>query len=98
MNKITALILTALLLAPPAALHAAETKPAKPNILVILSDDQGYADTGFQGCKDIPTPNLDRLAGEGLRCTSGYVSHPYFSPRRAGVMEGRGQIGRAACR
>jgi len=63
----------------------------KPNILVILSDDQGYADTGFQGCKDIPTPNLDRLAREGLRCTSGYVSHPYCSPTRAGLMTGRHQ-------
>ncbi len=39
----------------------------KPNILLIVSDDHGYADTGFQGCKDIPTPHLDRLAREGLR-------------------------------
>ena len=56
----------------------------KPNILVILSDDQGYMDTGFQGCKDIPTPHLDRLARSGLRCTSGYVSHPFCSPTRDG--------------
>ena len=69
----------------------AETPPAKPNILVILSDDQGYSDTGFQGCKDIPTPNLDRLASEGVRCTSGHVSHPYCSPTRAGLMTGRYQ-------
>ena len=84
-------LLIALLLAPVAPLHATEAKPDKPNILVILSDDQGYADAGFQGCKDIPTPNLDRLAGEGLRCTSGYVSHPYCSPSRAGLMTGRYQ-------
>jgi len=63
----------------------------KPNILVIVSDDHGYADTGFQGSKDIPTPNLDRLAGEGLRCTQGYVSHPFCSPTRAGLMTGRYQ-------
>jgi arylsulfatase A-like enzyme len=63
----------------------------KPNVLIILSDDQGYSDTGFQGSKDIPTPNLDRLAHEGLRCTSGYVSHPYCSPTRAGLMTGRYQ-------
>ena len=62
-----------------------------PNFLVILSDDQGFADVGFQGCKDIPTPNLDRLAHEGLHCTNGYVSHPFCSPTRAGLMTGRYQ-------
>ena len=39
----------------------------KPNILIILSDDQGYADVGFHGCRDIPTPNLDSLAQTGVR-------------------------------
>ena len=72
--------------APPA------TPPEpKPNILLILSDDQGYADAGFQGCRDIPTPNLDRLAREGVHCTAGYVSHPYCSPSRAGLLTGRYQ-------
>ena len=65
--------------------------PEKPNILLIVSDDHGYADVGFHGCKDIPTPNLDRLASEGLRCTQGYASHPYCSPTRAGLMTGRYQ-------
>lgn len=64
---------------------------ARPNILIILSDDQGYSDTGFQGSKDIPTPHLDRLASEGLRCTNGYASHPFCSPTRAGLMTGRYQ-------
>ena len=63
----------------------------RPNILLIVSDDQGFADVGFQGCKDIPTPHLDRLAKSGLRCTSGYVSHPFCSPTRAGLMTGRYQ-------
>jgi arylsulfatase A-like enzyme len=75
----------------PLAVLAAPPSAEKPNILVILSDDQGYSDLGFQGCKDIPTPNLDRLAGEGVRCTSGYVSHPYCSPSRAGLLTGRYQ-------
>lgn len=65
--------------------------PARPNILVIVSDDQGYADTGFQGAKDIPTPHLDRLAKSGIRFTSGYVTHPFCSPTRAGLMTGRYQ-------
>jgi arylsulfatase A-like enzyme len=63
----------------------------KPNILLIVSDDQGYSDIGVQGCKDIPTPNLDALANAGVRCTSGYVSGPYCSPTRAGLMTGRYQ-------
>src|SRR5438067_695461 len=63
----------------------------KPNVVILLADDQGYADTGFQGCKDIPTPNIDSLAQNGVRCTSGYVSGPYCSPTRAGLMTGRYQ-------
>src|SRR5437867_2445993 len=70
---------------------AAPGPDARPNILVIVSDDQGFADVGFQGCKDISTPHLDRLAREGLRCTNGYVSHPFCSPTRAGLMTGRYQ-------
>ena len=63
----------------------------RTNILVIVSDDHGFADVGFHGSKDIPTPHLDRLAREGIRCTQGYVSHPFCSPTRAGLMTGRYQ-------
>ena len=63
----------------------------KPNVLLIVGDDMGYADVGVHGCKDIPTPNLDRLANAGVRCTSGYVSGPYCSPTRAGLLTGRYQ-------
>ena len=63
----------------------------RPNVIIILADDMGYADAGFQGCKDIPTPNIDTLAKNGVRCTSGYVSGPYCSPTRAGLMTGRYQ-------
>lgn len=52
--------------------HAAD-KATKPNILVIVADDLGYADLGFQGGKDIPTPHLDGLARAGTRCTNGYA-------------------------
>lgn len=70
---------------------AAEKQSPKPNVVIILADDLGYADVGFNGCKDIPTPNLDRLAKEGLRCTNGYVTHSFCSPTRAGLMAGRYQ-------
>jgi arylsulfatase A-like enzyme len=72
----------------PAVLVAAERKP---NIVVIVSDDHGYADVGVHGCKDIPTPHLDALAKSGVRFTNGYVSGPYCSPTRAGLLTGRYQ-------
>ncbi len=87
--KHTLTIFTALLLAPLATLHAAPAQ--KPNIIFIVADDMGNADTGFQGCTDIATPHLDALAKSGVRCTSGYVSHPFCSPTRAGLMTGRYQ-------
>lgn len=67
----------------------AQNIPAKPNILLIVSDDAGYADFGFQGCKDIPTPNLDRLASQGMKFTQGYVAGPVCSPSRAGMLSGK---------
>ncbi len=62
-----------------------------PNVVVILMDDLGYADLGFQGCRDIPTPHLDALANAGVRCTDGYASCPVCSPTRAGLLTGRYQ-------
>lgn len=63
----------------------------KPNVLLIVADDLGYADVGVQGCKDVPTPNMDAIARAGVRCTSGYVSGPYCSPTRAALLTGRYQ-------
>jgi arylsulfatase A-like enzyme len=76
-----------LLLAPLAALPAAAAAPKKPNILVIVSDDQGYRDLGCNG-GTLQTPNLDRLAAQGVRCTSFYA-HPVCSPTRAAFFTGR---------
>src|SRR5262245_38284152 len=67
------------------------TARGKPNILIIVGDDMGYGDIGIHGCKDIPTPNIDSMAKNGVRCTNGYVSGPYCSPTRAGLMTGRYQ-------
>src|SRR5262245_43278092 len=74
----------------PAAVDAGET-PRKPNIVVILADDLGYGDLGFQGAKYIKTPHIDGIARRGVRFTSGYVSAPYCSPTRAGLLTGRYQ-------
>jgi arylsulfatase A-like enzyme len=68
-----------------------QTRSRKPNILVILADDLGYADIGVQGSQDVPTPHIDSLARNGVRFTNGYVSGPYCSPTRAGLLTGRYQ-------
>lgn len=63
----------------------------RPNVIVIVADDLGFGDLGVNGCRDIPTPHIDALAARGIRCTNGYVSGPYCSPTRAGLMTGRYQ-------
>ncbi|MCF7567049.1 sulfatase-like hydrolase/transferase [Sabulilitoribacter arenilitoris] len=68
-----------------------ESSTLKPNIIVILADDLGYNDVGFNGSLEVPTPNLDKLAESGLRCTNAYVTHPYCGPSRAGLITGRYQ-------
>jgi len=67
----------------------AATATGKPNVLIFYADDLGWGETGVQGCKDIPTPNIDSLATNGVRCTQGYVAATYCSPSRAGLMTGR---------
>ncbi len=67
------------------------TFSAPPNIVVILVDDVGWGEFGFQGSKQIPTPHIDSIAANGIRFTNGYVSGPYCSPTRAGLMTGRYQ-------
>ena len=68
------------------------TASEKPNIIIIFTDDQGWADLGVQGIvDDIKTPHLDALANGGVRCTSGYITAPQCSPSRAGLITGRYQ-------
>jgi len=63
----------------------------QPNILIILSDDAGYADFGFQGSNEFLTPNLDRLAQQGLVFEQAYVTAAVCGPSRAGMLTGRYQ-------
>ena len=65
------------------------TSDTPPNIIIIVSDDQGYNDIGCFGSKEIITPNLDRLANEGIRLTSFYVTWPACTPSRGGFLSGR---------
>ncbi len=70
--------------------HKSEKKE-KPNVIVILTDDQGYGDVGFNGCTDIPTPNIDRIAKNGVVFRNAYVSYSVCAPSRAGLITGRYQ-------
>jgi len=87
----------AVLLALGQGALAEEKQPAgvsgdRPNIIVILADDLGYSDLGAQGVRrDVRTPNLDRMAAEGVRCSAGYATAPQCTPSRAGLLTGRYQ-------
>ncbi|TMM55767.1 sulfatase [Maribacter algarum] len=61
----------------------------RPNIILVITDDLGYSDVGFNGAKDISTPNLDELARNGTIFSSAYVAHPFCGPSRAALMTGR---------
>ncbi len=64
----------------------------KPNIILILADDLGYADLSLNGSLQINTPNIDSLAKEGVNFLHAYVSAPVCSPSRAGLLTGRNQV------
>ncbi|MDR0353630.1 MAG: sulfatase [Opitutaceae bacterium] len=70
---------------------AATEAGRKPNIVVIIADDLGYADLGMQGSATIPTPHIDSIARNGVRFTDAYASAPVCAPSRAGLLTGRHQ-------
>jgi arylsulfatase len=71
-----------------AAPSVAGRSPNRPNVIIILTDDQGYADVGVFGAQGFTTPHLDRLAAEGMRFTNFYAAAPICSPSRAALMTG----------
>src|SRR3954469_4406985 len=77
------LVLTIVALKSPAA-----DPPKPPNIVMIISDDQGWRDFGFMGHPAIRTPNLDRLASQSLTFTNGYVTTPLCRPSLATMLTG----------
>lgn len=82
----TIICLVVVLFLQTSALFAADE--SRPNIVLIFADDLGYSDVGCFGAKDIRTPNIDRLALEGTRFTSFYVSQPVCTASRASLMTG----------
>ena len=69
-------------------LFSCKEKEMKPNVVIIMADDMGYFDISCYG-SDIQTPNIDRLAKEGLLLTDFYAAAPNCSPSRAGLLTGR---------
>ena len=87
--KRTVFALAALLLTPLATLHAADaSQHSKPNIIFILADDLGIGNVSCYGADNYQTPNIDRLAREGIRFTHAYTA-PLCGPSRALIMTGR---------
>lgn len=82
------LVVTSSLPGPTAAQDASASRP---NVVLIMTDDMGYADLGVYGARDIRTPNIDRLAREGARFTDFYANATTCSPTRAGLITGRYQ-------
>ena len=82
--QLSCLFLIGLLSAPCVA-----SAQDRPNVLLIVSDDQGWPDLGCLGLKPIETPSLDRLASEGVRATNFYVSWPACTPSRGSILTGR---------
>jgi arylsulfatase A-like enzyme len=70
---------------------AAQTAAPRPNVVLVIADDLGYGDLGTYGAPDIATPNLDRLARDGVRLTDFYANAPVCTPTRAALVTGRYQ-------
>ena len=71
------------------SLSSVAVEAGPPNIVVIVSDDQGYKDLGCFGSDEAITPNLDRIAAEGVRLTNFYVTWPACTPSRGSLLTGR---------
>jgi arylsulfatase A-like enzyme len=88
-NVVQLLILLVVLVSE--AQNNQDNSPQSPNVIIILADDLGYADVSFNGSKDIPTPNIDKIAHEGAKFTNAYVTYAVCGPSRAGLITGRYQ-------
>ena len=94
--KVISVLVASFLIANASADEILNTKKSKsseqkPNLIIILTDDQGYKDVGFNGSTDIKTPHIDQIAKQGTRFTNGYVTFSVCGPSRAGLLTGRHQ-------
>src|SRR5512146_2902878 len=97
MNKQKLTLLLAATLAILVNLPAAVRAEKLPNLVIILADDLGYGDLGCYGHPSIRTPNLDRMAAEGMRFTDFYATAEVCTPSRAALLTGRYPIRSGMC-
>ena len=91
MTRITlAIALVAIVAVAPGSLRS-QTQADRPNVILIMTDDAGYADFGSYGATDIKTPHIDSLATDGVRLTDFYANGATCTPTRAGLISGRYQ-------
>ena len=93
LTLLSGVFLVAACLADNAAAQDDQSRSAarRPNIVLLLADDLGYGELGCQGNPQIPTPHIDSIADNGIRFTQGYVTAPYCSASRAGLLTGKYQ-------
>src|SRR5215212_7379317 len=82
-------LISLLIIAVSPLVVSAQTKPTRPNVIFILADDLGYGDLGCYGQQKIKTPNLDRMAAQGLRFTQVYAGSTVCAPSRCALMTGK---------
>ncbi|MEM9896728.1 MAG: sulfatase-like hydrolase/transferase, partial [Bacteroidota bacterium] len=82
----------ALVVIPTTEAQQQDLAKRKPNFIIILADDLGYADLSMHGSREIQTPHIDALAAEGISMKQGYVSSAVCSPSRAGLLTGKNQV------
>lgn len=82
------LLMFVLLMAGLFAEAAGQPRRPQPNIVLVMADDMGWGDVGYHGFKDVMTPNIDRIASEGVQFTQGYVTASVCGPSRAGLLTG----------
>ncbi len=97
MNRYLTTLLTALLLTSVSRAATLDELPDRPNFIVIFCDDLGWGDLGCYGHPTIATPNLDRMASQGMRMTQFYVAASVCTPSRAGLMTGRYPVRSGMC-
>ena len=85
---LTCLLLTSMAISSEKTVSPAVASKGKPNLILILIDDQGYYDLGCYGTTELDTPRIDRLAATGVRFTDYYAAAPICSPSRAGLLTG----------
>src|SRR2546422_1477683 len=93
-SRIVIVVAVLMSVIPPcrvAGQRGGQATPGKPNVVLVIMDDMGYGDLGSYGATDAKTPNLDRLAREGVRLTDAYANGPVCSPTRAALISGRYQ-------